>query len=419
MVKQIIDDLSSYFREKLLPFWLNRVESPTGGFSTSYDKNGNPVPGAAKTLLCQARCIFSFSHLLRWGFIPPGKQTKQVREMLLRGIDYLNNHFKDDDNGGYNWICSEDGKVTDSNKIVYGHSFLIYAFAEFALAAGNKPAEEEAENLFALLEEKARDSKHGGYIEHFDTEWNPRTAMEGREEFHKSMDVHMHLMEAFTELVKLTGKTEHMNTLRNVTDLIFKKMIYPASEGSAGCAMFHRDWVPMDNVRLDTVWGSDRFGEGKKNPDITSYGHNVEFAWLYLKAADALNIRRDEAFTQAEPLFRHTLLRGVDTQYGGLYVEGERDGEAADTDKEFWQQAEALAGFSHAYRLTKDKLYLEGFEKVRRFVFDNLVHPELGEWFPLSDRQGNIKRDYLGHEWKTCYHTLRGVSLAIRNMEHI
>jgi mannobiose 2-epimerase len=170
-------------------------------------------------------------------------------------------------------------------------------------------------------------------------------------------------------------------------------------------------------VELDTVWGSDRFEAGEKGPEITSYGHNVELAWLSMKAAAVLGIPEAAAAERALPLFRHTLNRGVDPEFGGLYVEGDRNGGPTDTDKEFWQQAEALAGFALAYRLTGDAGYLGGFDKVRSFVFRHLVHPELGEWFPLADRKGTLKRYYLGHEWKTCYHTLRGISLAVRHLE--
>ncbi|MFP4383401.1 MAG: AGE family epimerase/isomerase [Spirochaetia bacterium] len=420
--KKAAENLYRYLTKKLIPFWMTRAESPSGGFSTSYDGDGNPVPGADKTLLCQGRCIFALSHLLRWGFFGP-EETGAAAAKIEQGIAYLREYFRDSRNGGYIWICSSNGDPVDTNKVVYGHSFLIYGLSEYALASGNKDAAREAEELFSLLEEKAADPEFGGYLEHFDPDWNPRISRSPGEEsgsIHKSLDVHMHLMEAFTELGKLTGKQEHLKALRDVYDLIFEKMVAPAGPGSeetAGVSMFRRDWTPIANVELDTVWGSDRFEKGKKSPEITSYGHNVELAWLSLKAAEVLGIPEETAALRALPLFRHTLKRGIDAESGGLYVEGEREGGPTDTDKEFWQQAEALAGFALAYRLTGDPAFYDGFENIRAFVFRHLVHPELGEWFPLTDREGNLKRHYLGHGWKTCYHTLRGISLAVRHLE--
>ncbi len=184
--------------------------------------------------------------------------------------------------------------------------------------------------------------------------------------------------------------------------LIFERMVDPVT--GTGISMSTPDWHPLPNLQLATVWGSDRFEEGRKGPEITSYGHNVELAWLYRHAAGLLGDQSPEAAARTEALFRHTLESGVDWAFGGLFVEGVRDGEATDLDKEFWQQAEALVGFLSAYRLTGDARYLEAFANIHGFVFGKMVHPEPGEWFALLSREGQVRRGYLGSHWKICYH---------------
>ena len=78
--------------------------------------------------------------------------------------------------------------------------------------------------------------------------------------------------------------------------LIFDRMIAP--ETGVGISLFAPDWRPIPNVQLSTVWGSDRFAKTKP-PEITSYGHNIELAWLYLHAVDVLGLSRRSALDRA------------------------------------------------------------------------------------------------------------------------
>lgn len=126
---------------------------------------------------------------------------------------------------------------------------------------------------------KVADKINKGYFEHFDRDFKLKSSR-GDISVHKSLDVHMHLMEAFTVLYELTKDQKHKEALEDVIQLIFDKMVHP--ETGTGISMFTQDWKPIANVELDTVWGRDRFDENGKSTDITSYGHNIELTWLYL-----------------------------------------------------------------------------------------------------------------------------------------
>jgi mannobiose 2-epimerase len=107
----------------------------------------------------------------------------------------------------------------------------------------------------------------------------------------------------------------------------------------------------------------------------------------------------------------------VDWECGGLYVEGDRAGEATEKTKEFWQQAEALVGFLDAADLTGDDSYLDAFRNIHTFVFTHMINWEQGEWFPLLARDGTVLWDYMGHNWKICYHTIRGMVEVVKRLE--
>ena len=411
-MKIYLEKTESYLNEKLIPFWATHAVEPTfGGFQTNYDRDGQRTSVTEKSFLSQCRAIFTISHAMRLGFAWPNGETA-----LRQGLDFLFRHFHDKEFDGYYWIVEEDGRPKDDNKIIYGHSFLIYGLAEYALLTGDETVKTEAIRIFDLLQEKVADPKDGGYFEHFDRQFNPKKAR-GDIGSHKSLDVHMHLMEAFTTLYELTGRDDHKNALESIIELIFDKMVDP--ETGTGISMFTADWKPISNVELDTVWGRDRFDEDGKGVDITSYGHNIELAWLYLHAQDILGIPRAKSLDRVLPIYEHTFEKGVDWKYGGLFVEGERKGNPTERTKEFWQQAEALVGFLDAYEVTGDKKYLDAFVNVHDFVFSKMINWDQGEWFALLDEKGDLIWDYMGTSWKVFYHTVRATCQIVSRSKRI
>ena len=413
--RKYLERTERYLTEVLLPFWSSRAVEPRfGGFQTNYDRDGRRTAVRRKTLLAQARCVFAFSHAARCGFLSNG-----WKEWVAQGYAFLQRHFRDGLHDGYYWITDEDGTVLDDSKTIYGHSFLIYGFAEYALATGTREALAEACRLFDLLLSRGADVRHGGFFEHFDREFR-LVSVRRRGELHKSLDTHMHLMEAFTTLYEATRSPRHLQVLEQTSELIFERMVDPQS--GCGISMFAPDWTPMPNEQLKTVWGVDRFDEAGKSVDVTSFGHNVELAWLYLHSLEVRGLggpERQAQLGRIEPPLRHGRDHGVDWEHGGLYVEGLRSGEVTDTDKEFWQQAEALVGFLDGFALTGEGRYWEAFRKVHDFLFQKMIHWEAGEWYLLVSREGRVKKDPMGTDWKICYHTIRGICQVVLRLRRL
>jgi mannose 2-epimerase len=401
-----------YLNNLLIPFWAKRVYEPKfGGFQTNYSRNGRRTKVTEKALLSQGRVIFAQSFVLRNGFQYPGLQ-----EIIGKGKDFLLKYFKDPEYGGYYWITTEDGRPIDDSKVIYGHAFLIYGLSEYAMLSGDKTCRDEAINIFNFLQEKIKDTANGGYNEHFDRKFNPLITRTD-EIYHKSLDVHMHLMEAFTSLYEMTGENEHRKALEEVCELIFDKMVDPKT--GTGISMFTTDWQAIPNVELKTVWGKDRFPRNGKPIDITSYGHNIEMGWLYHHTLKILGLTDKKYYDRILPLYEHTYNHGVDWEYGGIFVEGHREGSVTEMNKEFWQQGEAMIGFLDAYQLTNDEKYLDAFRKVHDFVFSSMINWSLGEWFPLLNHSGNIISASMGYNWKSGYHTLRATVLVIKKLREI
>lgn len=412
MVRDVLEQTETYLTKRLLPFWIERAPDPIlGGFQTNYDRHGRRTAVTEKTLLCQARCLVTLARAVRLGWRWAGWE-----ETLHQGTEFLERAFRDPDHDGYVWVTEADGEWKDERKVLYGHAFLIYAYSELALTLKSDEYRQRACHLFDLIAARAADLHHGGFFEHFTGDWTLE-AVRPDGIVHKSLDVHMHLMEAFTTLTELTGRPRHRQALGQVTDLIFSAMIDPPT--GTGISMFAADWTPVPNMQLGTLWGSDRFDPSGKPPETTSYGHNIELAWLYLHSLSVLGRDRHEGLKRTVPIFEHTLAHGVDRECGGLYTEGDRRRGATETNKEFWQQAEALVGFLDAYELTRDKRYWEAFLNIHTFVFRHMINWEQGEWFPLLARDGAVLWDYMGHNWKICYHTIRSMCETVVRLRRL
>jgi mannobiose 2-epimerase len=118
-------------------------------------------------------------------------------------------------------------------------------------------------------------------------------------------------------------------------------------------------------------------------------------------------------------IFDHTIENGIDQEYGGVYVEGPHAGGVYDREKEFWQQAEVMIGTLDACLLTGEEKYWDAYKNVHRFVFDRVVHREVGEWYPLLTREGDPIWTHMSHSWKVNYHSVRAMVQSIIRLKKL
>ena len=400
--ERLLHEMQDHLHGELIPFWLTHgVDHEYGGFLTYFDKEGNPTGETLKTLVCQLRMVFTYSSAHRAGY-GGGKFIEFARQ----GVHFLIEHFWDGEHGGWYWTCERDGTPINMSKLSYGHSFGVYAFSEYGMASGDPGGLDWALKTYNVLQTFVADNCHGGYYEFLERDWaKKRPGAYGGDR--KSFDIHMHLMEAFTNLYAASGNPRHKERAQEIIDLLFKRVIHPVF--GTGVAQFALDWTPLRAILFKDVWGSDRdVEEDKGRPtNNTSFGHNVEFAWLLRLSAEVLGLGIDDYKEAMRKIFDHCLEYGIDWERGGVFCEGPHDGPARERNKEFWQQAECLVGMLDAYLLFGDEKYLDAYEKVHRFVMDHVINHEVGEWYPLFDEDNNRLWDYMGHAWKINSHTVR------------
>ena len=411
----VVDALNktrSYLREVLLPFWIERSpDREYGGFLTYFDRDGRPAGETTKTLLMQIRMLYTMASAHRAGY-GDGK----CAELADMGSRFILDHYWDEEHDGWFWIADRRGSPTVPAKIGYGQCFAMYAFAEHYLATGDQRSRQAAERTYAAICSHMADTRHGGYYEIMQADWRPeRPGRYGGDR--KSMDVHMHMMEALTTQYEMTQAPTHRRRLLEVIDVLVDKMLRP--ESGTGYMQFSLDFRPLPAILFAVEWGRDAEpADGVQRPmHYTSYGHNVEFVWLLLHAADVLGQGRETYSDVARRICDHCVEYGIDRAHGGVFVEGPHDGPPTLTEKQFWQQAEVLVGMLDAYLLLGDEKYWDAFRNVYDFVFDRFVNlAGGGEWHERVDRQGRPIDDALGHAWKISYHTVRSMIQTVKRL---
>ena len=164
----------------------------------------------------------------------------------------------DQANGGFFWLMDRKGNVTIDEKIVYGHSFAIYSLAEYTLASGDPIGLEYASKTFDLLQKYAVDTMYGGYFEMFTCDWQLKgSGAAGGDR--KTLDAHMHLMEAFTNLYECSQQVIHRRKLQEIIDIMLVRILHP--QYRTGIPQFYPDWQVAPQIKFDIVWGWDRFTE--------------------------------------------------------------------------------------------------------------------------------------------------------------
>jgi mannobiose 2-epimerase len=263
--------------DDLLPFWRQRsVDVDRGGFLGEISHDGTPVPDAAKGLILNARILWAFAALYRRLGDP------RDEELMQRAADYLQSRFHDRRNGGYHWRVDADGRPLDSSKKIYGQAFCVYAWSEHYLATGNAGSLAAAHEAWDLIERHARDPRHGGYLEARAADWSAADDLRlspGDLDAPKSMNTHLHLLEAATNLHRARPDVAVAARLRELLDLFGAHILdHPTPGAVAGPGVWHLRHF------FDEAW--------KPLSEGYTYGHDIEAAWLLGEAADAL---RDEA----------------------------------------------------------------------------------------------------------------------------
>jgi len=368
----------------ILPFWLKyTIDDEFGGFRCQVLNDLAIDPHAAKGLILNARILWTFSKAFSVYRDPIYLETAR------RAYDYLLKYFWDAEFGGVFWMLDYEGEPLDSKKRIYGQAFTVYALAEYGHASGDSEAFQKALGLVKQIESAGHDDEHGGYFETYERDWtlaaDQRLSDVDLDE-KKSMNTHLHLLEAYATLLRFREDPEVRLRLREQIEVFLDHVIDPANDHFI--------------LFFDERW--------KRRSDVISFGHDIEGSWLLLEAAEILGDAallervREASVKMAQAVYE----QAIDAD-GGLLYEADPTG-IIDTDKHWWPQAEAVVGFLNAYQVSGRRHFMDAAERSWEFIETHIVDREHGEWFWLVSKAGvpGSEHDKVG-PWKCPYHNSR------------
>lgn len=376
----ILIEMKEELTNKILNYWVKLIDKENGGCYGFVDYELNLNKEADKGGILNSRILWfgSATYCLN--------RDEKALKLANHAFEFLKDKLIDKEYKGIYWMVNYKGEPCDTRKHTYNQAFAIYGLAQYYKATGNKEALELAIELYNLLEEKCKDEY--GYLEEFTIDWKQKDnemLSENGIMTEKTMNTHLHVMEAYTVLYEVWKNEGLRDQLKYLLDIAHNK-IYD-KEGKFLKVFFDRQWNSLI--------------------DLKSFGHDIEATWLIDRAADVLGdadiIAESYGYTSeiAEKIYN------VAYESNSLLNESE-DG-SIDTTRIWWVQAETVIGFYNAYEKTKDLKYKAASEKVWGYIKEHIIDKrENSEWYSAVDKNGEaIIGKPIVEPWKCPYHNGR------------
>jgi len=315
-----------------------------------------------------------------------------------KAYEYIQKYFRDIRYGGIYWELDYRGKLINDKKQIYNLAFCIYALSEYYRVSKKSEAIEWAIELYQLIEEKSRDRKGEGYFEAFTRDWKPIEDMRLSEKDlngSKTMNTHLHIMEAYTNLLKIWPDQKLRMDLENLLRLFRKRFL---TTDHSLHLFFNDDWQLLTHR--------------------TSFGHDIEYSWLACHAAEILHNEEllEQQKKDAISITKLVLEKGMDSD-GGLMYEQEPGRGIVNSEKHWWPQAEAMVGILNAWSISGNNELLKKLESVWSFIKNHISDPVQGEWhFALTRDLKPITENEKAGFWKCPYHSTRALIEGMRRL---
>jgi mannobiose 2-epimerase len=374
-------ELDAYlWTHALAPRFPRCVDKEHGGFHVGYARDWSPLEDRSRFVVYQARATWTAATVAR---LRPDARNEYV-PYVRHGVRYLADVMWDREAGGFHTHVDLAGRaVPGDSRPVYGQAFAIYGLAAAHAATGDAEPLDLAKRAWRVVEDRYRDSLGPGYRSAVGD-----ASIDGPAA-HRTMNDHIHLLEAYAELLRSWRDPE----LRKRTEELLA---------------FVRDRLFVEPGCLYIALRPD----GRVVPAPVSFGHDVETAFLMIEAEEALGREPSTATLRASRmLVDHALERGYDPVRGQLFEYGSAYGPPIDRSIQWWAQFEAF----HALQLMEelfgreDDRYGAAFAKAWALARDAFADPKHPGVCPQMDERGAVHCESKSHNWFVSYHTARAL----------
>ena len=393
MLQQFKEDLENDL-QSILDFWQTKtIDDLNGGFFGQIDNDNKIIVEAPKGSLLNSRIL--------WIFSAAYNLTKEGSYLTTseRAFEYLRDYFIDKEYGGVYWTVDYKGNPLDTKKQVYALAFAVYGLSEFYISSKNEEAKKLAIELYNNVLKYSYDKENGGYIEALARDWKEiadlRLSKKDANE-KKSMNTHLHLLEAFANLYRSSTDEKLEEKISELIYIFLNHIIDPETHHLV--LFFDEKWNP-------------------KSP-IVSYGHDIEAAWLIEEAGKIIgNESLLEQVKNQSVNLAIAASDGLDTD-GGLWYEYDLEKDDLVKEKHSWPQAEAMVGFFNAWQITKVERFLNRSLASWNFIQQHILDKKNGEWFWGINADNTLMNEDKVGIWKCPYHNIRACMELTKRIEN-
>ncbi len=424
--ERLITEIDKSLKNDLLDAWYPvSLDTIYGGFLSDFTYSWESRGSQNKMLVTQTRHIWTASEAAML------YKEDQYRKIAEHGFCFLKDKMWDKEYGGFYTQLDRKGNNTGSEfgnyKIAYGNAFAIYALAAYYRMSGDTSALNLARKTFMWLNRHSYDPEFKGYFNILnrdgslpsvagDDESRPRTYYLDKTDW-KDQNTSIHLLEAFTELYKISPDSlmhKHLSEmLELVRDTIMNKKGFLD-------LFFKRDWTAVSYHD-----SSETARKANYYYDHISFGHNLETAYLLIEASHALEIKSDtKTLTYARKMVDHAIENGWDDSVGGFYDAGyyfknTDDISIINNAKIWWVQAEGLNALLLMAKLfPEEKKYIDSFRKQWEYINKYLVDHKYGGWYEEGlDNSPDKLKARKAYDWKINYHNARALMNCIKMLK--
>ena len=368
------------FVEDNLAHWLAAAPTEGGFFRTALDRQWRPARRQTATLVSQSRLLFVFAA----GYEVTGDPA--CLDAVRKGADFLIDHFRDAECGGWFWSVSPTGELLEDHKNSYGHAFVIFGLAHAARVTGEA---RYAEAATACWEDMKRHLRYGG------GGIKPGTNRDfSRVRGGNTQNPMMHLFEALLALHDATGSQQVFDDAVALAEFIFGRL-YQADAGR----------LPE---RYDEQWKALPVARG----GYVDLGHQFEWAFLLSRAVQKGFPKR--YLEIGGRLLEYGMKVAYDRQAGGIASAGDYNDRVIRPEKGWWQQCELLRALMHYAAVRGREELWPAFDQSLAFVKAGFLDAEYGGWFSSYDPARPRRQMDKGSNWKVGYHDAGMYAEALR-----
>ena len=389
----LVNECKKELTERIIPFWNKLRDDENGGFYGFVDNDLQVDKKADKGVILTSRILWFYSAAYMT------LEDEALLDNARHAFEFLKKCV-DKENGGVYWMMTYDGKPADTMKHTYNQAFAVYALSQFYLASKEQAALDLALELFSTIEDKCTDDI--AYLEAMSIDWKivPNDALsENGLMADKTMNTVLHLIEAYTVLLKACSNSESARIEERLLFLleVAKNKIF---NGEKNCLKVFFD------------------RELNEIGDIHSYGHDIEATWLIDRACEVIGNRR----LMADWRFINLRIAEniLDIAFENGAVNNERENDKIDKKRVWWVQAESVVGFVNAFQQGGEKKFIDAAETVFDWIETKQTdRRENSEWWGEVTFEGEPMRTVdMVNPWKCPYHNGRMcIEIINRNVD--